>query len=302
MLVCSGACAYLRRAGGISRTPGTRAFIMQTNEARLFIRRDGRGVPLVVAHGIPFDHTPYLPLLALDDAADVVLPDLTGMGRSPDPESWDTFKLDDWANDIEAVRRICGLDRFVLFGHSGGGIIALQYALRHPDRLAGLVLCSATASADYMGERDRLLQGRASPEQLQVLAEVFGGSVDLTAPGAVESTLASVLPLYFHGEPRFDAFADSIVRPAAFLHYLSAILPHFDVRASLGGLSAPALVLHGRSDCIHPLTHTSAPLAAALPAATLVVLEESGHFPWLEEEQAFVAALRGFLAKVEIEA
>src|SRR5215210_2521163 len=80
---------------------------------------------------------------ALQDEFRLLFYDARGSGRS---EEKPPYTHDQWAADIDELTRQVGIDRFALIGHSYGGIVAQEYALRHQDRLVGLVLVDTAAS------------------------------------------------------------------------------------------------------------------------------------------------------------
>lgn len=100
---------------------------------------DRAGVPLVLLHGMPRDHSSWAGL-APDLAADgfwVIAPDLRGHGASARTS---TYSLELMREDLHQFADALGLDRFVLGGHSMGGTVATLFAERYPGRLAGLIL------------------------------------------------------------------------------------------------------------------------------------------------------------------
>jgi esterase len=100
---------------------------------------DPRGMPLVLLHGIPSDHSVWMPL-APDLAAlgyRVITPDLRGHGGSARTS---TYTLEQMRDDMRQFAAALGLGRFVLGGHSMGGAVATLFAERNPGWLAGLIL------------------------------------------------------------------------------------------------------------------------------------------------------------------
>lgn len=89
-------------------------------------------------------------------------------------------------------------------------------------------------------------------------------------------------------KPSFQAFVDSAAR----------LMPEFSTRGRLSALTVPALVICGDDDFAAPLELASEPLARELTNGMLAVLAESGHFPFLEQPDAFQSLMRSWLAKV----
>src|SRR3954468_19994428 len=108
-------------------------------DAILSYEEKGTGIPLVLVHGFPFDHTIWRQQQDdVSDTARVLAVDLPGFGKSPLPPPQPA--LDDY---VEALRRSAdrlGLGRFVLVGHSMGGYVALNFVRHYGDRLLGLGL------------------------------------------------------------------------------------------------------------------------------------------------------------------
>lgn len=107
-----------------------------------------------------------------------------------------------------------------------------------------------------------------------------------------------ILPLYFESTvPDFDAlFGETVFRPIAFNHMFFQRRRQYDVRHALPGLRVPTLILHGRGDCISPITPSAERIHHLLPTPTMVVFEKSGHFPFVEESVLFRRTLEDWLA------
>ena len=118
---------------------------VELNGVRLYTRRVGHGPPVVVLHGGPGAHHDYL-LPQYDHLAEggraLLYYDQRGGGRSPVPRDMPVGWREHVA-DLEALRGHWQLDRLTVVGYSWGGLLALLYALEHPDRIARLALVSS---------------------------------------------------------------------------------------------------------------------------------------------------------------
>lgn len=266
---------------------------MQVNDTELYVQAEGAGPPLLVMHGgLGVDHTYLRPFLSpLGSQAELVFYDHRGNGRSPADLTGVTF--DTWVDDAEALRAALGHERIVVFGHSAGGFIALRYALRYPQRVAGLILCGTAAVLDHWDVVHRELDRRGATQvQLRgFTGEPFADDEDLG------SWLAAALPLYFHRpEPSTIArLAEHMIVRSAASRRFGECLDDYDVTGRLHEITVPALIVAGRHDFIMPPRPTAEVLAAGLPQASLVVFEESGHFPFVEEPDAFLTTVAVWL-------
>jgi proline iminopeptidase len=264
--------------------------------AQLYVRVIGAGPPVVVVHGGPdFDHTYLLP--ELDQLADVcrlVYYDQRGRGRSAANVTAEDVDIESEMSDLDAVRRHSGVDAIALLGHSWGGVLAMEYATRHPDRVSHLILMNtAPASAAEWARLRDVIAERRPPG-------------DLDAMAAIRAT-----PQYVRGDPDAEIeyyrihFRHAIctadgpgrIVPRLRAHFSAAGVllaraiedrlyeqtaekPGWDLHPKLDRLAVPTLVVHGDRDLV-PAT-MAAHIADAMPAARLVVLADCAHFAYIE--------------------
>jgi proline iminopeptidase len=113
---------------------------MQIRDVSLYVKVMGRGYPLVLMHGGPgLDHTTLLPLQPLADQFTLIFYDHRCNGRSEGAEV-SSMTFENLTADADALRQALGFDQWAVLGHSFGGNVALEYALRYPQSLSRLVL------------------------------------------------------------------------------------------------------------------------------------------------------------------
>ena len=252
---------------------------------------------LVMHGGLGFDHTYFRPWLdPLADRVRLVYYDHFGNGASPRPDDWSEMTHERLVDDADALADDLGLDTFVLLGHSYGGFLALEYALRHPERLSGLVLASTAPAMHHVEDSFVLARERGHGDLVETFRQSLASPP--SDPEEMAELLRAVLPLYFR-KFRTDV-GDSLVdgmrlSPGAFRQAFHVCLPGYDVRGRLAEIATPTLVLGGRWDWIAPPEHGSKVLAAEMPDAELRIFEESGHFPFIEERDAFLATVVSWL-------
>jgi pimeloyl-ACP methyl ester carboxylesterase len=267
--------------------------LVSVDGTRLRYRESGRGAPVVLLHGNPG----FLEDFAPDDPDGVFASlalgfrtlafDRPGHGYSGRPSAAGTTPEEQARLLHDALRRL-GVVRPVLVGHSWGGGLALVYALRYPDDVAGLVLLGTRAYRD---------SGRADP--VYAINRVAGVGALLrrtlmlpVGRGILDRRLAAAYaPDTVH--PDHVARARALwLRPAqiaATVWDTPNLQRAFDAASPrYGSLRVPVMVLVGDRD--HGLDE-SRRLAAAIPGAGLVILPRTGHELPLTRPAAIVAAV-----------
>jgi proline iminopeptidase len=235
----------------------------------------------------------------------LVFIDTRGSGLSGRPADPMRMGSVDMANDLEALRAHLGLSEISILGHSNSGAIALAYAARYTDRVSKLVLIDSQVlglSAD--ADTQRILENRATDprfkEATRIVSTFFTGQMNpATSDESLEAFIAQVLPLFLHSpEKSLPLAKEQLSGPISSYAFVSqyaadAAFP-IDQTKSLGAIRAKALIMVGRHDYICPVA-LSERLHEGIPESRLVIFEESGHLPWLEEPNAFFAELERFL-------
>jgi proline iminopeptidase len=253
---------------------------------------------MLILHGGPgFDQGYLRPgLRPLAELAQLVFVDLRRQGRSGQPPV-DTCTLEQMADDVAAVSDVLGLVRPLLFGHSAGGFVALHTAIRHPDLMAGLILCDTSPTMAPLPDDDppAALIDRAGPEAVAVTQRLFGG--DLSA-GTMEAFNRLVAPFYAapdHMDVPGRLFPLSSFATDVAEHFFGRLAARYDVRDRLAAIRVPTLVIAGAYDWVCPPV-ASRSMARQIPDARLVEIDNAGHFPFSEEPEAFTAAVAEFVA------
>ena len=268
------------------------------NGSEVFYEVLGEGVPMLLLHGgMGLDHTYFRPWLdRLGDAAQLVFFDHRGNGRSAQPEDWSAVDHQTWVRDADALREHLGHEKIFLLGHSYGGFLAQEYALHYREHLRGMILCNTAPAFDYADVALSNAQVRGAREQLQALERAL--STRAPDDETAGQWWRELFPLYFHRPDAavLQAAAGRIRYSAgAWNRSVFELMPAFDLTDRISDIQVPALVLAGREDWIMPPEQGAERLHAMLPKSELVVFEESGHFPWIEQPDAFVHSVEGWL-------
>lgn len=238
----------------------------------------GEGPPLLVAHGGPgASHGIYRTLGPLTAERQLVFWDHRGHGRSdalPDRQ----VEIADFADDVVVVADGLGIDEFVLFGHSFGGWVAQEAALRHPRRIAALVLAGTTPGQLGATESPDDDQGPPPPAEVQRLMSTLPvtdaeatAMYDALAPHFSRAADPDLLVQALRGAP---VSASSMRRVFEALGGWSSV-------DRLGEIACPTLLIAGQYDDFCSVQQHER-IARRLPDPDLVVIPDVGHFAWLE--------------------
>jgi proline iminopeptidase len=265
------------------------------NGAELFVTEVGAGEPCLTMHGgLGLDHTHLQPWLdPLGDELRLVYYDHRGNGRS-ERTPRETLTFERFSADAEELRRQLDLGQMTLLGHSYGGFIALDYALRYPESLSRLILVSTAPAVDYWPEIRANMRGRGATDEM---LESFEGGVWET-DAELEEHVDLVGHLNFAAAN--EGLTPDVFRHTVYSAYARArafeLLQTFDVADRLGEITVPTLIVVGREDVFTPLSQAKR-LRAAIPASELVALDGCGHFNYAERPDAFFAVVRDWLSR-----
>jgi len=212
--------------------------------------------------------------------------DAPGYGASPLPPRFD------WAELSQALLALLDhlkLTKIALVGHSMGGMVAQEFAARHGERLAALVL-SGTSPA--FGNPDGEFQRKFLAARLGPLDA--GGTMAALAPDIVREVIGEA------PDAQGVVLATQVMArvPDATYRLAIAALTTFDRRATLSEIKLPTLVLAGERDRNAPPAMMER-MAARIPGARYICLAKAGHLANVEQPAAFDAALDAFLDSLE---
>lgn len=276
---------------------------VEADGARLFYRSFGSGEPVIVLHGGPSPgHDYLLPWMTrLADRFRLIVYDHRGTGRSTRGTEEEALTRQLFVEDVERVRERLDLGRVHLVGHSWGGLLAIEYALAHPERLRSLVLIGTTEPGErYAIDLGPIVEQRRPRRDSLELAELFGSEEYRAGEPATLDRIYQLVYRPWFGRPEI---ADSLTfevdgasarkgRETARLVDRNSRPPrHWD---DLDHVPVPTLVIHGERDPI-PI-EMARELARVLPEGRFFLVPGSGHFPFAESPDVVFPALRSFLS------
>jgi proline iminopeptidase len=297
VMLAAGGCGDMENPGN-PLAPGDHMAALPG--ARLHYRVEGTGPVLILHPGGPGMEWKYARMPELEKFLTMVYLDPRGAGDSSRPAGPSPYSMDAYVSDLEALRGALGLGRMLLLGHSHGGMVAQSYALAHPAGLRGLILCatSPTTGEDWTRDVEANLQEKRSEPGYDDAAAAFSEEDKAETDAQMAALFRREIPLYFHRYGPFRERMEPLLRDLRLsvepVREFGREAPRFDLRSRLGGIRAPTLILAGRHDFVCG-PRWAETMRAAIPGSRLVVLENSGHFLYLEEEEAFARAVREFV-------
>jgi len=248
-----------------------------------------------VLHGGPgMDHSYFKPHLSpLADDMQLIYVDHRNTGRSA-RVPLETCTIEQMADDVEALRQYLGLGKVNVMGNSFGGFWALTYALRHQDAINKLVLITTSPSYAFYEAAKVEAARKGTPEQIAAVPDVFEGKI--TSDDDFTKWWDIMAPLYYHrwDENLREGFKRGTSNAECASYMFRDVIPSYDVRSRLAEITVPTLVLGGRHDWVTPVGESET-IAAGIPGSELVIFEESGHLPFVEEQDRFMDVVRRFM-------
>lgn len=271
------------------------------NGVDLFVRVIGSGEPIVVLHGGPgLDQSYFLPQMeALAENHTLIFYDQRASGRSGADLDSTGISIDLFLKDIDAVRAHYGIDRMNLMGHSWGGFLAMLYAIDNAQKLNTLVLVSPSpASSAMRNQESEKMAARLTPEdQAERDSIIQSPGFQGGQSAAYEDFFRVLFRSEFFNPSRVDELTltlpQSFIANSRLLQYLARDLAVYDIHEALEGVDVPVLVVNGESESG---LESGRKISEHLPQAKHVVLDECGHFPFVEKPDEFFEAVRGFVA------
>lgn len=269
-------------------------------------------IKLLLLHGGPGATHEYFEALENDLAAagiEFIYYDQLGSAYSDQPTDSSLWTIDRFVDEVEQVRVALGLDKdnFYLLGHSWGGILAAEYALRHGDHIKGLIISSMMMSIpDYNRYAETVLAKQMPPE---VVAEIKA----IEARGEYESPryMELLIPNFYHKHVcRLDEWPDAVNRALGKINrqiYVlmqgpsefgaSGLLEKWDRKADLPKLAMPTLVIGAGHDTMDP-EHMRW-VSTQVQHGSFLLCPNGSHLAMWDDQQTYIRGLIKFLEAVD---
>lgn len=282
---------------------------IEVSGGRVWYRMMGRGkpgIPLLVLHGGPGGTHDYLEILGeLAHERPVVFYDQLGCGKSDHPDDKSLWTVERYTDEVEQVRSALGLTRMHVLGQSWGSMLAIEYYLKYPQYVAGMIFSGPAISAKrFVSDQKVWLQKMPAAARLAIEKADRTGNYDSKSyKDAVDS--------YYHRHVcQLSPWPDPLQRSmnqlnAGIYEYMwgpsefraTGTLKDFDRTLELGRIAVPLLITCGDMDEASP--RTCAMYSERAPLAEVVVFGEASHSHHLEHPEAYLRVVQRFLGKAD---
>lgn len=302
MATASGAAAAAfgraPEAEGYAAVPG----------GRIYWRRFGSGpkTPLLTLHGGPgAAHNYLLPLKALADERPVIFYDQLGCGKAESPSDEKLYTVQRSVDELDAVRAALGLEKAVLAGHSWGAFLAIEYVCQGRCKgIESLILSGAAASVpQVVAGQQRLIDSMPDGFAGKLHALEKAGKMGTPEYAALVQKFYDAFVLRVPPTPDAEASFAALATSTAYRvmngpneFYITGIIKDWDRRRDLKAVTQRTLLTTGEFDEVTLDCHQTIRDGISGPAR-LEVMKGCSHLTMTEQPDAYVALLRGFLAK-----
>jgi proline iminopeptidase len=272
---------------------------VQSEGVDIYYRTFGQGEPLLIINGGPgINSNGFAPLArAMANNRMTVIFDQRGTGKSQvNAPSSENIKMDLMLADIEALRKHLKISQWAVLGHSFGGMLAAYYASTHSQNISKLIFSSSggldmelfsyldiTAKLNTT-QKDSLQYWTERFEQGDQSHEVLLGRGRALAPAYLEDT--SYITVIAERLTEINFNINQLV-----FEDLQTI--EFDCKKQLSAFSSPTLIIQGVQDIIDEATAVRT--KKVIPHAEIILLQNCGHYGWLDQKVQYFEAIENFL-------
>lgn len=306
--------AYLSPVGDGVQSGGVQVIPIETmgKTFHVWTKRIGNNPThkLLLLHGGPGATHEYFECLESffpKEGIELIYYDQLGSGNSDNPDDVSFWDLPRFVDELEQVRKALGLnqDNFFLLGHSWGGILAMEYALKYQDNLKGLIISNMMASApEYDKYADDVLAKQLKPEVLDTI-RMLEANNDFDNPKYMELLMPNFyaehicrIPIEDWPEPILRSFAKlnqslyvTMQGPSEF--GLSGKLEKWDRTADLPKITVPTLTIGGQYDTMDP-EHMKR-MATQVKDGTYLYCPNGSHMSMWDDQKTWMDGVISFI-------
>lgn len=267
-------------------------------------RTFGQGDPVLIINGGPGMNSDGFAAIAEEIAAlgyQTIIYDQRGTGKSALPQLDNNhITMDLMVKDMEDLRKRLGFQKWTVFGHSFGGLLATHYVAKHPEAVERLIFSSSGGVnlkfRQYVNGRLMANLAEADRDSLQFYqAQMANGNAGADVLARRAKFLARAYVFDKAHAPTIAQRLTQINFEVNRLVFEDLQKIQFNYTDAFRELPHPVLVIQGKNDIIS--VETAQEIHSAFGNAKLVLLDNCGHYGWLDAKQDYLAALKAFLSQ-----
>jgi proline iminopeptidase len=276
-------------------------FIVAGN-AKLFVRIVGEGEPILIVHGGPGLSHDYLFTGLVDLLSDnyqLIFYDQRASGRSTGSEDTLLLNMSQFIDDIESICSSLNLEKVNVMGHSFGGLMALYFAIKYTHRLDKLILVDSTpASWDpCFPIIQRNIVNRYTPQELEQVTILRKSLVESNDPENIKLFYKIYFRPFFYNPDLSNnlnlGIDHWVTHEPTTNRSIMRDLGQYNILKQLNQITVPTLIIHGASSVLP--VECAGIIHSHLPDARMIILEDIGHFPYIEAPDQFARIVKDFL-------
>jgi proline iminopeptidase len=285
-------------------------FVYLDNGFKVWTKRIGNGpIKILTLHGGPGHTHEYLECMEdyfPKDQFQVIFYDQLGSYHSDQPNDPSLWTIDRFCEEIEQVRKGLKLDNFYLYGHSWGGVLAIEYSLKYQNHLKGVILAGITGSADsYVTHFNHLIA--SLPLSVRNNLKSYEDAGDTHNPDYEKLLLDEVYSKYLC---RLQPWPDPLLRSFRHLntqvynviqgpneYIITGNSKDWNRWTDLSKITIPALLICGRYDTMDP--NDLEKMEALIPNSRTKICENGSHCAFYDDPEIYFETILKFLKDVE---
>lgn len=288
----------------MQKTKNIEEGFISTKNAQLYYKTMGQGEPIIIVHGGPgLDHIHMLPFKKLASDYKVIFYDQRATGNSTGSLDSNSITVDNFVEDLEALRKELKVGKINIIGHSWGAALAAFYSIKYPQNLKTLILLGASASSDYLDQYFKNIQKNTIQADRLALKQIAQSqSFKEKQVEAVQNYFQIAVKPLFHNPSLAEILDLTFVeKTAKNQNQINQLLfeetRNFNIYDELSVVKCPTLIIHGESD---PLP-VEAPrkIHQHIPQSRFVILKQAGHFMFIESPGELFSIIRNFLKDIK---
>ena len=275
--------------------------IKEINGTELYYKVVGQGEPILIIHGGPGLNHNYLfhNLQFLTDRYQLIFYDQRASGRSSLTLDSNSVTIDNFIQDIDELRNTFGIEKLNIMAHSWGGLLAMKYAIKHPENTKSLILISSVgASSEISAMANQILAEQFTKEDSIRRVEIIQtDEFQKREPNAIESLMKIGFRHQFYNIAFLDSLNLSLnkdyIKTSQLLQNLAKDLTVYDFHSDLGKIQSPTLLVYGNYDPLTELAEIR--IHESIEKSEFKILDNCGHFPFIEKQNEFKKAVMTFM-------